>query len=255
MSTTSTEPSPRAAAELERVRALPGVLAELDPRFEPEGWSNKEIAKLERVHGEPLPAWYRLYLETLGRSFAELRYFGDMDLRPKSLVKWMKRVEWRSPRYLQIGLGAHDSEFHLFIDRGEEREGLGVVSFESPPGPEGVGLVRRIATSFSTYILLGHATRLIGDMPAAGTIGARGPETGKLPRVGKQLRRAGAEAHPLSGAWDQLFVGGRVLALATEFGGEQSVSVYLGCMAHDEWWEIAGKLEHEVGLRIGRQPS
>ncbi|NVB41972.1 hypothetical protein G6O69_29360 [Pseudenhygromyxa sp. WMMC2535] len=251
----STESSPRVAEELERVRALPAALVELDPEFEPEGCPAKLIDKLERAHAEALPGWYRAYLETLGRSFAQLRCYADMDLRPKTLIKWLKQVAWRSPRYLQIGLADADSEFHLFVDRGIEGDGVGLVSFESPPGPEGVGYVRPFASRFSTYLLSAHATRLIGDMPAAGTISARGSETGKLAQVAKHLRQAGAELHPLSGSWDQVFVGPRALALVTELGGQESVAVYLGCTTRDEWWAIAGKLEHEVGLKIGRGPA
>lgn len=240
------------------MRALPAALAELDPGFEAKGCPSEAIDTLERAHGRALPAWYRLYLETLGRSFGALRYYGDMDLRPESLVAWLTRIEQGSPRYLQVGLAAYDSEFHLFVDlegpAGEDALGLEVVSFESPPGPEGIGQVQRMASSFSTYLLLAHATRLIEDMPAAGTLGAQDPAQAKLPQVAEQLRRAGTTPHPLSGAWDQLHVGAGSLALSSEFGGQLPVSVYLGSASHEQWWALASSVT-QLGLKVGREPS
>ena len=248
------KPSP-ADAELERIRALPEALIELIPNFEPRGVPAKLIDKLERAQGSSLPDGYRLYLETLGANLGQIRYYGDTDLRPKTLIKWLQRVEWRSPRYLQIGLAEAGSEHHVFVDRGEDGQGVGVVAFESPPYEDEIDPILPVASCFSTYVLLVLATRAIGDMPASGTLGARGSETGKLPRLRSQLRRAGAEEHPLSGAWDKLFVGPRVLAHGCEIGDHKSLSVQLGCMAPDEWWELAGRLEHELGLKIVRGPG
>ncbi len=225
------------------------------PGIELEGCPDKEIAKLEAAHGTSLPQWYRLYLETMGRSVGVVRYFGDVDLHPKTLLKWMKRFKWQSSRYLIVGIAQWDSECHTFVDLGEDGQGVDVVSFEYPPGPSDADDVFAVATRFSTFIFSVLALRTLTQMPAVGSLGARNLETGKLPALGRVLRRSGLEEHPLSGTWDKLFVGPRCIVHGYETGGEDSLSVTLGCMAVEEWWEIAGRLEHELKLKISESPG
>ncbi len=219
-----------------------------------EGVPAKQIAKPEHQQGVQLPEWYRTYLETIGGGFSVVRYYQDIDLRPKALHKWLARNKWRSHRYLLVGLSANGGDFDLYADLGDDGHGISLVSFQYPGSEPEPSLILPMATQFSTYLMAATAVRVISSMPSSGRAGAGAHPTKLLPALRRRLACYGAEEHPLSGAWDKIFVGPRVVAVASE-RPDKSLSISLGCMAVDEWWEIAGRLEHELKLRIARSPG
>jgi hypothetical protein len=253
----SPNPASSAARELARVSSLPAALSTLDPALQDQlaGCPTKEIDELERLHGFALPAWYRAYLQALGRTVGVIRHYQDIDLSTKALRKWLARNKWRSSRYLLIGLSANESDFDAYVDLGEDGEGVAVVAFEYPGGVALPTQILPLASHFSTYIFAAQSLRVLSEMPASGRLAAGMRPAGLLPKLGRQLAGCGAETHPLSGAWDKIFIGPRVLACGAELGDKQALSVSLGCMAVDEWWEIAGRLEHELGLKVIRSPG
>src|SRR5690554_5821378 len=222
----SSERRSMATSELERVLSLPAALAQLNPDMAKlKGCPAKEIAKLERAHGLPLPDWYRAYLESMGRSVGIVRYYQEADLQPKTVLKMLERVKWRSPRYLLIGLAAADSEFDVYVDRGEDGRGTTIVSFEYPLALEPPEPVLPLATGFSTYIFLALAVRVRNEMPANGVLSAGTRSPGLFPALRRQLGAYGAREHPLSGDWDKVFIGPRLIASGRELANEQSLSV------------------------------
>lgn len=249
----SNEENPQ-SLELERVSQLPAALSAIDPDLTIEGTPPKDIAKLEKSMGVPLPEFYRRYLELMGQSLDIVSCYQEISLDPKRLHKWLGRMKWRSPRYCMIGQCANDSGWDAYLDLGEDGRGVGVVMFEPPPIGCSPELVAPLSSSFSTYLLVVTVLRCMQNMPAFGRLAARTQALGLLGPAGRILRRAGFEEHPLSSTWDRVFVSRRGLALVDEYGGTQSLSVMLGCAAIDEWRTLAGKLEHELKMKIVEGP-
>lgn len=241
--------------EIERVRMLPAALVAIDPSLEGrlEPCPAKSIAKLEKLHGSPLPGFYRVYLETIGKSLGTVRYYQDIDLDPKALEKWLERNRWRSGRFMLIGLCANEADIDAYLDFGEEGRDVGVAIFSQPSSgnPE---QVQPLASSFAIYVAAAVAVRSIIDMPRHGAVFARSQVSGQLAAARRILTRAGLEEHPISGKWDKLFIGPRAIAVASELGGSAPLSITLGCLAPDEWRSLAGQLEHELKMRIGAGP-
>lgn len=238
--------------ELGRIEMLPAALLSLDPALSIEGCLSKDIDKLEQAHGAPMPAFYRRYLELMGLTLENVTYYQEIDLHPKRLHKWLGRMKWRSLRYRMIGQCANDSGWDAYLDVGETGHDVGVVMFEPPHDkPQ---FVSPLSSTLSTYLLAIVVLRCIQAMPASGRLGARARTPGQLGPAGRILRRAGFEEHPLSGTWDRVFVSPRGLAIIRERGATESLSISLGCAAIDEWRDLAGKLEHELKMRIGAGP-
>lgn len=240
----------RQALELERISQLPGALAAIDPDLVIEGTPSKDISKLEQVQGARLPDFYRHYLELMGQTLDVVTYYQEIDLGPKRLHEWLGRMKWRSPRYRMIGQCANDSGWDAYLDLGEDGRGVEVVMFEPPRGTNTPALVTPLSSSLSTYLLSVTVLRCCQAMPASGRLGARSHTPGQLGPAGRIVRRAGFEEHPLSGTWDRIFVSPRGLVIARERGGNEPLSITLGCAAIDEWRTLAGQLEHELKMRI-----
>jgi hypothetical protein len=103
----STEP----ALERLLLRIVPGLAAEW------QGASDAEVARLESLAGRPLPAFYRWFLERLGKSMGPMIYPGvDFSAQGVIDIYAAGRIA-PDPRFLLIGYDHDDvSPLHYFYD-------------------------------------------------------------------------------------------------------------------------------------------
>ncbi|MFL5345327.1 MAG: SMI1/KNR4 family protein [Hyalangium sp.] len=245
------------------MRELMEYIRQYDPAFSSrvEGASQEEVARLEQLVGQPLPARYKQFLRTLGRSMGDLQA-EDTDFRIERVLKFYENSKRRPPaRYILIGAQVADTYDQYLLDRaaasGEEdcavvqadpAEPFTSTDYIHTLYPSLQDMLFVLAFSTKRMAMLPHRRDFLPSLVDSGKGRLRIVPSGLLDSLEGILGRLGFQKLPYTSALNPLFERGDAALYASRSPEGDGVTIELGAEDQREFRRLSEILRDNTPL-------